>query len=165
MPDRGHVTDVEVDNRRSLHAGSRSQNEIASALDRAPSTISRELRRNSRPTKAWMGLRACPGPAIGERRRRWEGRFKLARQPDLRNCGSKSLAMGHSPVQIAGRLALKHVASSSAMSQSIVSSIIVRPRRIPGIACCRATNEDEGADDTQDAVPTAIGGRQNAGAH
>ena len=36
------------------------------------------------------------------------------------------------------------VASSSAMSQSIVSSIIVRPRRIPGIACCRARNEDEG---------------------
>src|ERR1700716_2492535 len=47
------------------------------------------------------------------------------------------------------------VASSSAMSQSIVSSIIVRPRRITGIACCRATNEDEGADDTQDAAPPA----------
>src|SRR3984893_17404837 len=31
------------------------------------------------------------------------------------------------------------VASPSAMSQSIVSSIIVRPRRITGIACCRAT--------------------------
>src|SRR6476646_8049062 len=38
-----------------LHAGGRSQNEIASALDRAPSTISRELRRNSRPTKVWTG--------------------------------------------------------------------------------------------------------------
>ena len=33
------------------------------------------------------------------------------------------------------------VASSSATSQSIVSSIIVRPRRIPGIACYRDTNE------------------------
>jgi hypothetical protein len=31
------------------------------------------------------------------------------------------------------------VASSSAMSQSIVSSIIVRPRRITGIVCCRVT--------------------------
>ena len=37
------------------------------------------------------------------------------------------------------------VVSSSAMSQSIVSSIIVRLRRIAGIACCRAANEDEGA--------------------
>jgi hypothetical protein len=36
------------------------------------------------------------------------------------------------------------VASSSAMSQSIVSSIIVPLRRIAGIACCRARNEDEG---------------------
>jgi hypothetical protein len=45
------------------------------------------------------------------------------------------------------------VASSSAMSQSIVSSIIVRPRRIAGIACYRATNEDEGT--AQDAAPPA----------
>ena len=47
------------------------------------------------------------------------------------------------------------VASSSAMSQSIVSSIIVRPRRITGIACCRATNSDEGAADAQAAAPPA----------
>ena len=39
------------------------------------------------------------------------------------------------------------VASSSAMSQSIVSSIIVPPRRIAGIACCRAANEHEGGVD------------------
>src|SRR3954452_1787462 len=37
------------------------------------------------------------------------------------------------------------VASSSAMSQSIVSSIIGRPRRITGIAGCRAINSDAGA--------------------
>src|SRR5258705_11625283 len=45
------------------------------------------------------------------------------------------------------------VVSSSAMSQSIVSSIIVRLRRITGIACCRAANEDEGT--VQDAAPPA----------
>jgi IS30 family transposase len=45
---------------------------------------------------------------LAERRRRWDGRFKLARQTDLRNCVGKSLAMGHSPEQIAGRLALEH---------------------------------------------------------
>jgi hypothetical protein len=41
-------------------------------------------------------------------RRRWDSRYKLARQPDLRNRVGKSLAMGHSPEQIAGRLALEH---------------------------------------------------------
>jgi IS30 family transposase len=45
---------------------------------------------------------------LAERRRRWDGRFKLARQPDLRDCVGNSLAMGHSPEQIAGRLALEH---------------------------------------------------------
>jgi transposase, IS30 family len=92
-----------------LHADGKSQNEIASALDRAPSTISRELRRNSRPTKVWPGgyepLRA---QQLAERRRQWDGRFKLARQTDLRNSVGKSLAMGHSPEQIAGRLARQH---------------------------------------------------------
>src|SRR3979490_1151010 len=90
-----------------LHAGGRSQNEIASALER--STISRELRRNSRPTKVWMGgYEPVRAQQLAERRRRWDGRFKLARQPDLRNCVGKSLAMGYSPEQIAGRLALEH---------------------------------------------------------
>ena len=92
-----------------LHAGGKSQNEIASALDRAPSTISRELRRNSRPTKVWTGgYEPVRAQQLAERRRRWDGRFKLARQPDLRDCVGNSLAMGHSPEQIAGRLALEH---------------------------------------------------------
>jgi len=92
-----------------LHAGGKSQNEIASALDRAPSTISRELRRNSRPTKVWAGgYEPVRAQQLAERRRRWDGRFKLARQPDLRNRVGKRLAMGHSPEQIAGRLALEH---------------------------------------------------------
>src|SRR5260370_12555528 len=90
-----------------LHAGGRSQNEIASALDRAPSTISRELRRTSRPTKVWPGgYEPVPAQQLAERRRLWAGRFKLARQPDLRNSVGNSLAMGHSPQQRAGRLPL-----------------------------------------------------------
>ena len=63
-------------------------------------------------TPAYQGLegrlRAGPGSQLAERRRRQDGRFKLARQPDLRDCVGKSLAMGHSPEQIAGRLALEH---------------------------------------------------------
>src|SRR5258707_6412511 len=89
-----------------LHAGGRSQNEIASALDRAPSTINRELRRNSRPSKVWTGgYQPVRAQRLAERRRPWECRFKLARQPDLRECVGNNLAMGHSPEQIAGRLA------------------------------------------------------------
>src|ERR1700692_4320217 len=92
-----------------LHAGGRSQNEIASALDRAPSTISRELRRKSQPSRVWTGgYKPVRAQQLAERRRRWDGRFKLARQPDLRDCVGNSLAMGHSPEQIAGRLALEH---------------------------------------------------------
>ena len=92
-----------------LHADGKSQNEIASALDRAPSTISRELRRNSRPTKVWPGgYEPVRAQQLAERRRQWDGRFKLARQTDLRNSVRKSLAMGHSPEQIAGRLARQH---------------------------------------------------------
>jgi len=92
-----------------LHAGGKSQTEIASALGRAPSTISRELGRNSRPTKVWSGgYEPVRAQRLAERRRQWDGRFKLARQPDLRKSVGKSLAMGHSPEQIAGRLARQH---------------------------------------------------------
>src|SRR4051812_34941749 len=92
-----------------LHADGKSQNQIASALKRAPSTISRELRRNSQPSKVWKGgYKPVRAQQLAERRRGWDCRFKLARQPDLRSHVSKSLAMGHSPEQIAGRLARQH---------------------------------------------------------
>src|SRR5229473_4694744 len=92
-----------------LHAVGTSQNKIAAALDRAPSTIGRELQRNSRPTKVRVGgYDPVRAQQLAERRRRQDGRFKLARQPDLRHRVGKSLAMGHSPEQIAGRLALEH---------------------------------------------------------
>lgn len=85
-----------------------SLRQIGKALGRSASTISRELRRNARRTKQWHG------PYDGERahglagrRRRWDARFKLARQPDLRDLVRTGLAMGRSPEQIAGRLALE----------------------------------------------------------
>jgi IS30 family transposase len=92
-----------------LHADGISRNKIASALGRSPSTISRELNRNSKRTKVWPGgYEPARAQQLAERRRRWDCRFKLARQPGLRNRVRKSLAMGHSPEQIAGRLARKH---------------------------------------------------------
>ena len=88
-----------------LHAGGISRRSIASRLGRAPSTISRELRRNSVRTKAWTGgYEPVRAQNLAERRRRWDCRFKLERQPDLRDLVKTRLAMGWSPEQIAGRL-------------------------------------------------------------
>jgi IS30 family transposase len=92
-----------------LRMADESMQAIADILGRDVSTISRELRRNSQPSRAWAGgYEPVRAHQLAERRRRWDGRFKLARQTDLRNCVGKGLAMGHSPEQIAGRLALEH---------------------------------------------------------
>ena len=88
-----------------LHAGGKSLRSIAKSIGRPASTVSRELRRNNRRTRAWQG-RYDPVRAqkLAERRRRWHGRYKLARQPALRSYVRERLAMGWSPEQIAGRL-------------------------------------------------------------
>lgn len=79
---------------------------IGAAIGRSHTTVSREIGRNGRATKAWPGGYApARANALALRRRRWDARFKLVRQPDLRDRVRQSLAMGHSPEQIAGRLA------------------------------------------------------------
>jgi IS30 family transposase len=81
---------------------------IGRALGRSPATISREVRRNAKPTKQWCGpYDGERAQALALRRRRWNARFKLARQPDLQSLVRQGLAMGRSPEQIAGRLALE----------------------------------------------------------
>ena len=92
-----------------LHAGGKSLRSIGRSLGRSASTIQREIRRNAVPTKVWPGgydpVRAHD---LAWRRRRWDKRFKLARQPDLRDLVRNGLAMGYSPEQIAGRLTREH---------------------------------------------------------
>jgi IS30 family transposase len=91
-----------------LHAAGKSLRAIATAIGRDPSTLSRELRRNSKPTKAWSrGYDPVRADQLADRRRRWDGRFKLVRQPDLQELVRDRLAMGWSPEQIAGRLTLE----------------------------------------------------------
>lgn len=105
----GHLTLEERIEIYRLHAAGESKRSIGRALKRSASTISREIRRNSLRTRAWSGgYCAARAQKLAERRRRWDGRFKLARQPDLRHLVKDRLAMGHSPEQIAGRLALEH---------------------------------------------------------
>lgn len=85
----------------SLQASGRSIRQIAAALDRAPSSIARELKRNT--TSANAGYK--PAQATDQARaRRWKG-SKLDRQTDLRRDVMRALGRGLSPEQIAGRMA------------------------------------------------------------
>ena len=84
-----------------LHEGGQSIRQIAAALDPQPSTVSRELKRNSgrsvgyRPSYAQQQASA----------RRWSG-SRLERNDALRETVLDKLADGWSPEQICGRLAL-----------------------------------------------------------
>ncbi len=83
-----------------LHAQGASLRQIAATLDRAPSTIARELKRNAsrqqgyRPTYAHEQARA----------RRWRG-TRLDRDAALRAQVLARLKRGQAPEQVAGRLA------------------------------------------------------------
>ena len=86
-----------------LQAQGASIRKIAAALDRAPSSIAREVNRNT-------GSRIGYKPAHAEERakaRRWSG-SKLDRDPDLRSDVLTRLSHGLSPEQVAGRLALEN---------------------------------------------------------
>src|SRR5258707_704652 len=78
-----------------LQADGCSHRQIAAALDRSPSSISREVRRNSgraigyRPTYAQEQTQA----------RRWSG-SRLDHDPDLRRAVFERLAKGWSPEQV-----------------------------------------------------------------
>ena len=76
--------------------------QIAASLDRSPSTVSRELKRNTSNTKGYD-----PGYAHQQARaRRWRG-SRLDRNPALRESVLSGLCAGWSPEQIAGRLTLE----------------------------------------------------------
>ena len=83
-----------------LQADGRSIRQIAAALDRAPSTIAREIARN-------RGSEVGYKPSYAQeqtRARRWTG-SRLEREPGLRRAVLERLARGWSPEQVAGRLA------------------------------------------------------------
>lgn len=82
-----------------LRAEGRSIRQIAAGLDRAPSSIARELKRNS-------GVQVGYQPVYAQnqaRARRWSG-SKLDRDAELRGSVLDQLRCGWSPEQIAGRL-------------------------------------------------------------
>jgi transposase, IS30 family len=90
------------------HANGMSARAIGFQLGRHHGTISRELLRNSKKTNQYKGgYEPVRAHGLTLRRRRWDCRFKLQRQPDLQAIVKQGLAMEHSPEQIAGRLALQ----------------------------------------------------------
>jgi transposase, IS30 family len=79
--------------------GGKTIRQIAAAMDRAPSTIARELKRNS-------GTQVGYQPAYAEQQaksRRWRG-SRLLRKPQLQQEVLKALGQGWSPAQVCGRL-------------------------------------------------------------
>ena len=87
-----------------LHADGKSRRAIARALGRAPTTITRELARNS---GAKVGYKV-EWAMIQARARRRRKLYKLECSSALRKLTLDGLAMGWSPEQIAGRLELEH---------------------------------------------------------
>jgi transposase, IS30 family len=89
-----------------LHADGKSLRYIAGVLGRSAATISRELKRNGKPSKQWT---AGYDPERAQElmlRRHARGRaHKLERQPELLKLVLERLAEGWSPEQIAGRMA------------------------------------------------------------
>jgi transposase, IS30 family len=90
-----------------LHAEGRSLRQIAAGVDCAPSTVSRELKRNISRQKGYLPVYA----EEQSRARRWKG-SKLDRSPELRKEVLKRLACRWSPEQIAGRMAMETGAAS-----------------------------------------------------
>jgi transposase, IS30 family len=121
-----HYGQLSLDERYAiaqLCKAGQSIGQIAAALDRAPSTVSRELKRN---TGAQVGYK----PAYAHeqaRARRWTG-SRLERDAELRGLVLGQLQRGWSPEQIAGRLQQQQAATTIS-HESIYRFIYAQVRR------------------------------------
>src|SRR4051794_16264088 len=126
--DARYLTHVERHEIARLHDTGVSVRRIAVGLKLAPSTISRELRRNVDPRSGHYLPEAAHGFAWQRQRRPKPS--KLARNPALRGQVQALLDKRFSPDQIAGRLAVLF-ADDKAMQishESIYQSLYVYPR-------------------------------------
>ena len=129
-----------------LQADGKSVRFIARALSRSASTVSRELKRNSKPSKKWKG---GYDPQRAEElmlRRHARGRaHKLERWPELRKevlATPRRRMVRRSRLQDARRNASPANASATNPSIAIFTGA-VGPLRKPCIACCRAKSAVE----------------------
>lgn len=118
-----------------LQKEGKSIRQIAASLDLAPSSVSREIKRNT-----GTGIKANYSPAYADEMawaRRWSG-SKMERQPDLRLAVLNRLAMGWSPEQVAGRLALekgKPIISHESVYRFIYAQIRRTNKLLGGFSC------------------------------
>ena len=97
-----HVTIEERCEIARLQASECSVREIAASLDRSPSTVARELKRNGSRTQGYQ-------PRYADQQahaRRWRG-SRLERDEGLRDKVLSRLKQGWSPEQAAGRMAME----------------------------------------------------------
>lgn len=99
-----HLTTQERDRIAQLQQQSCQQREIAKALKRSPSTISRELQRNG----AADSYHAAQAQARAQRRRSGRPLVRKMDRPKISDFVRQGLAHYWSPDQIAGRLRLDH---------------------------------------------------------
>src|SRR4030081_173627 len=119
----GHLTLEERCTIAQLHQAGQSIRQIAATLDRSPSSLSRELKRNS-------GRQVGYKPTYAQEQagcRRWKG-ARLERDAALRTLVLDGLARGWSPEQIAGRLK-QQKAATTISHESIYRFIYAQIRR------------------------------------
>jgi len=97
---RSHLTMEERDHIAQLHHQRADQKEIAAALGRCPSTISRELRRNCLGDEYY----AAQAQREAERRRRERPLVRKIEVPEINRAVREGLAQEWAPEQISGRL-------------------------------------------------------------
>ena len=99
MPAYSHLLDEERDQIAVMRAAGRSICAIARVLQRAKSTVSRELRRNALPSGRYSPLHAAGAYQLRRRRE-----AILEKDPTLRTFVCDRLAEGWTPEQISGWL-------------------------------------------------------------
>lgn len=127
MPGYVHLSPAERDRIADLRAAGSSLRTIAGALGRAPSTISRELRRNACPGGAYR-----PHIADGAYLLRRQRAAVLERDTALAGYVTDRLAEGWTPEQIAGRLRRGIERGLRAVSTETIYDWIFRPGQKAG---------------------------------
>lgn len=105
-----------------------SMREIASRIDRSPSTVSREIARNGGRGR----YRACEADSAAWDRARRPKICKLGRNHRLRNVVARKLRLDWSPEQISGWLAIKYPGHESmrVSHETIYRSLFVQARGV-----------------------------------
>src|ERR1700752_3304467 len=123
MPAYSHLLDEERDQIAIMRAAGRSICAIAMTLQRAKSTVSRELRRTALPSGRYSPLHAAGAYQLRRRRE-----AILEKDPTLRTFVRDRLAEGWAPAQIAGWLKKTPMAACGA-GYRVTSTSIACPMR------------------------------------